>query len=73
MRDSDHVYVIRPSYTVALKDCQLHLGKPVERRGHRRPIDDFFRSLAREQHENAIAVILSGTGSNSSRRQRARR
>ena len=39
--ERDHVYVIRPGYTVTLKDCQLHLGEPVENRGHRRPIDDF--------------------------------
>ena len=31
-----------------------------------RPVDDFFRSLAREQQEFAIAVILSGTGTNGS-------
>jgi two-component system, chemotaxis family, CheB/CheR fusion protein len=62
----DRVYVIRPGYTVTLKDGRLRLGEPVEKRGHRRPIDDFFRSLAYEQHENAIAVILSGTGTNGS-------
>ena len=42
----------------------LRLGEPVEKRGHRRPVDDFFRSLAAEQKEKAIAVILSGTGTN---------
>jgi len=62
----DHVYVIRPGYTVTLEACRLHLGEPVERRGHRRPVDDFFRSLAQQQHENAIAVVLSGTGTNGS-------
>ncbi len=62
----NHVYVIRPGYTVTLKEGRLHLGEPVGRRGHRRPIDDFFRSLAEEQHEKAIAVVLSGTGTNGS-------
>ena len=62
--EANHVYVIRPGFTVTLNNCQLHLGEPVEKRGHRRPIDDFFRSLAQEQKENAIAVILSGTGTN---------
>jgi two-component system, chemotaxis family, CheB/CheR fusion protein len=62
----NNVYVIRPGYTVILKDCRLHLGQPVEKRGHRRPIDDFFRSLAQEQQDNAIAVVLSGTGTNGS-------
>jgi two-component system, chemotaxis family, CheB/CheR fusion protein len=64
--ESNHVYVIRPGYTLTLKDARLHLGDPVEKRGHRRPVDDFFRSLAREQKELAIAVVLSGTGSNGS-------
>jgi len=62
----NHVYVIRPGYTVTLKDGRLRLGEPVERRGHRRPVDDFFRSLAEEQQEKAIAVVLSGTGTNGS-------
>ena len=29
------------------------LGEPVEKRGHRRPADDFFRSLAQEQKAGA--------------------
>ncbi len=60
----DHVYVIRPGYTVTLADGLLHLGESVERRGHRRPVDDFFRSLADEKGEQAMIVILSGTGTN---------
>jgi two-component system CheB/CheR fusion protein len=62
--EPNHVYVIRPGYTLTLKDGRLHLGQPVEKRGHRRPVDDFFRSLAAEQQESAIGVILSGTGTN---------
>ena len=58
------VYVIRPGFTVTLSQGVLHLGEPVEKRGHRRPVDDFFRSLALEQKEKAIIVILSGTGTN---------
>lgn len=64
--EPNHVYVIRPGHTVTLTGGALHLGEPVEKRGHRRPVDDFFRSLAREQHERAIAVVLSGTGTNGS-------
>ena len=36
--------------------------RPVEPRGHRTPIDHFFRSLAEDQGENAVCIILSGTG-----------
>ncbi|HWF99846.1 MAG TPA: chemotaxis protein CheB, partial [Steroidobacteraceae bacterium] len=64
--EPDRVYVIRPGHTVTLAGGTLHLGEPVEKRGHRRPVDDFFRSLAREQRERAIAVVLSGTGTNGS-------
>lgn len=60
----DHVYVIRPGRTVTLEDGKLRLGEVLESVGHRRPVDDFFRSLAREQRERAIVVVLSGTGSN---------
>src|SRR5207302_1681431 len=32
--------------------------------GHSRPVDDFFRSLAEEQRQRAIAIVMSGMGSN---------
>ncbi len=61
---ANHAYVIAPGYTLTLEDERLKLGEPVERYGHRRPVDDFFRSLAEQQRERAIAVVLSGTGTN---------
>src|SRR6185312_2028912 len=57
--ESGTIYVTRPGYTVTIANGRLHLGSPVDERGHRRPIDDFFRSLAAEQGEHAIAVVLS--------------
>ncbi|HEY1791611.1 MAG TPA: chemotaxis protein CheB [Opitutaceae bacterium] len=62
--EPNHAYVIRPGHTVTLEDGRLRLGEPVEKRGHRRPVDDFFRSLAREQQDKSIAVVLSGMGTN---------
>ncbi|MBX9623498.1 MAG: PAS domain S-box protein, partial [Gemmataceae bacterium] len=62
----DHVYVIRPGNTLTIKDGRLRLGAPLEAPGHRRPVDDFFRSLAEEQQQRAVAVVLSGMGSNGS-------
>jgi two-component system CheB/CheR fusion protein len=62
--EPDQVYVIRPGYTLTLSDGAFELGAAVEKSGHGRPIDDFLRSLAREQQEKAIAVVLSGTGMN---------
>ncbi len=41
----------------------LHLLAPTVARGLRLPIDFFFRSLAADQHERSIGVILSGMGS----------
>jgi superfamily II DNA helicase RecQ/chemotaxis methyl-accepting protein methylase len=60
----DHVYVTRPSHKTLIVDGRLRLGESTLKRGHRCPVDDFFRSLAAEQKEHSIAVVLSGTGSN---------
>ena len=62
--EPNKAYVIAPGQTLTLELGTLRLGEPVEKRGHRRPVDDFFRSLAMEQNEKAIVVILSGTGTN---------
>jgi two-component system CheB/CheR fusion protein len=62
--EADHVYVIRPGRTLTIRHGKLHLGEPVARPMRSRPIDDFFKSLAEEQRERAVAIILSGMGSN---------
>ena len=41
----------------------LHLLKPTAPRGLRLPIDFFLRSLAQDQQEHSVGVILSGMGS----------
>jgi two-component system CheB/CheR fusion protein len=56
-------YIIPPGKDLALLHGKLHLMEPAEARGLRLPIDYFFRSLAQDQHERAICVVLSGTGS----------
>jgi len=56
------VYIIPPNYEMALSKNSLQLFKPSALHGHRLLIDFFFNSLAQEKHENAIAIILSGTG-----------
>ena len=38
-------------------------GSAYANRGQRMPIDAFFRSLAEDRGERAVAVILSGSGS----------
>ena len=59
----DCVYVIPPNYDMSILHGVLHLFKPTAPRGLRLPIDFFFRSLAEDQQERSIGVILSGMGS----------
>ena len=60
---SDHVYVIPPDATLTIDRGVLRvLSPPVELRGHRTPIDGFFHSLAEDQGEYAVCILLSGTG-----------
>lgn len=56
------VYVIPPNKDLAILHGTLQLIEPIKARGKRLPIDYFFRSLARDQGERAIGIILSGTG-----------
>ncbi len=56
-------YIIPPNHDMAFLDGVLQLLEPSAPRGHRLPIDFFFRSLAQDKHEKAIGVVLSGTGS----------
>ena len=55
-------YIIPPNRDMAFLNGKLHLLEPSAPRGLRLPIDYFFRSLAQDQHERAICIVLSGTG-----------
>ncbi|HLP77411.1 MAG TPA: chemotaxis protein CheB, partial [Candidatus Paceibacterota bacterium] len=59
----DCVYVIPPNKDMSILRGVLHLLAPVAPRGLRLPIDFFLRSLALDQEERSIGVILSGMGS----------
>jgi two-component system, chemotaxis family, CheB/CheR fusion protein len=61
--DPNCVYIIPPDRDMAILKGTLQLLVPVERRGLRHSIDFFFRSLAEDQGERAICIVLSGTGS----------
>ncbi|MEI6877077.1 MAG: chemotaxis protein CheB, partial [Spirochaetota bacterium] len=56
-------YIIPPNHDMAFLNGSLQLLEPSAPRGLRLPIDFFFRSLAQDQHERAICIVLSGTGS----------
>ena len=57
------VYVIPPNKDLSILHGKLYLLDPAAPRGLRLPIDFFFQSLADDRHEQAVAVILSGMGS----------
>lgn len=59
----DHVYIIPPNAEMGIRDGRLRVARPSRPRGQRTPIDVFFASLAADQGENAVSIILSGTGS----------
>src|SRR5215471_14962393 len=61
--EPNHVYVIPPNANLSAIDTHLRLSKLEERRQERAPIDHFFRTLAKTHDGHAIAVILTGTGS----------
>ena len=57
------VYVIPPQKELNLLNGTLYLLDLTQPRGTNLPIDTFFRSLAQDQGNNAVCIILSGTGS----------
>src|SRR4051812_35884311 len=61
--EPNHVYVIPPNSFLALRNGGLHLSPPETGHSVRLPIDFFLRSLASACQERAVAIILSGTGS----------
>ena len=61
--EADHVIIIPPNRDMAIFHGSLQLSEPNLPRGQRLPIDAFFRSLAEDQGERAVGIILSGTGS----------
>lgn len=59
----DCVYVIPPGRDLGLRNGRLRLLEQTTPRGHHLPIDFFFRSLAQDQGERAVGIVLAGTGS----------
>ncbi|KAB2640371.1 MAG: PAS domain S-box protein [Verrucomicrobia bacterium] len=55
-------YIIPPNCDMAFLNGTLQLMEPSAPRGQRLPINFFFRSLAQDQRERAICIVLSGTG-----------
>lgn len=68
---ADHVYVIPPDATLTIANGVLRVSKPAPPREHRWPINTFFSSLAEDQGDCAVCIVLSGTGSDGARGLRA--
>ena len=69
--EADTVFIIPPGKGLSIEQGQLVLNDFAQPRGLRRPIDDFFISLANDQQSNSACVILSGTGADGSTGLRA--
>ncbi|WP_077034695.1 chemotaxis protein CheB [Pelomonas sp. KK5] len=69
--EADVVYVIPPNTELTVAHGHLNLAAPSQRRGMRLPIDVLYSSLARDQRELAVGVVLSGMGSDGTQGLRA--
>jgi two-component system CheB/CheR fusion protein len=57
------IYLNPPNRDVSIMKGKFFLAEPTQPRAVRLSIDNFFRSLAQEQGDKSICIILSGTGS----------
>jgi two-component system CheB/CheR fusion protein len=63
---ANHVFIIPPNATLTMEGDVLRVAAPAPAREHRRPIDTFFASLAENQEDCAVGIVLSGVGSDGS-------
>ncbi|MEL6751299.1 MAG: chemotaxis protein CheB, partial [Pseudomonadota bacterium] len=68
---ADTIFLIPPGSEMTIENGLLQLDPFEEPRGLRRPIDEFFRTLAEDQRSNSACVVLSGTGSDGTHGLRA--
>ena len=61
------VYLLPPVKEMIIRQQRLLLSDKDPRHGLTLPIDLFFRSLAHDRGDKAVAVVLSGSGSDGSR------
>ncbi len=63
---ANHIYVIPPDATLTIVSGRLRVVKPAPARQFRHPINTFFCALAEDQEDRAVAIVLSGVGSDGS-------
>ncbi|GLQ52338.1 chemotaxis methyltransferase [Dyella flava] len=66
-----HVYVIPPDATLTIAEGELQVSTPAPPRPQRWPINTFFTSLAEDQGDSAVCIVLSGAGTDGARGLRA--
>ncbi|MDR3517910.1 MAG: chemotaxis protein CheB [Azospirillaceae bacterium] len=64
--EPDHLYVIPPGAYLSVGKGALQLSSPRPRHGARLPFDFLLYSLAENYGNRAVAVVLSGTGTDGS-------
>ena len=63
----NHVYLLPPKKEMIIQNRRLLLSEKERMHGLTLPIDTFLRSLAQDLGPDAVAIILSGSGSDGSR------
>ncbi|SDG21884.1 chemotaxis protein CheB [Paraburkholderia phenazinium] len=71
MLRAGHIYVIPPKVSVGIERDAFRLHAAVERPAIPMPIDEFFTSLAADQHDRAIGIVLTGANADGSAGLRA--
>ncbi len=61
--EANHVYVIPSKNYLTIDNGAFQLSEPPSPQGRETAIDFFLRSLAKDQGERSIGIVLSGTGS----------
>jgi PAS domain S-box-containing protein len=64
--EPNHVYVIPPDRDLYMADGHIRLAERERGEGRTAPVDLFFRTLADSYRDRAIAVVLSGAGTDGS-------
>jgi two-component system CheB/CheR fusion protein len=65
--EADSIYLIPAKKEMIISDGKLLLKDKDPDKGLSLPINQFFKSLARDLSEKSVAIVLSGTGSDGSR------
>lgn len=64
--EPDHVYVVPPDHHLVVEGNYIIASPNTLLEDRRAPVDIFFRALAEAHREQAVCVVLSGTGANGS-------